>query len=341
MCHSRVGWIAREGARTLESDELNEQSDPFDGLVLDDDFAKGGTHEPPARTRDAIARLGGRQTSWRHSGPPRARPPRRSFRSRRSARKLHGVLGVSWIFIALVAAFVGSAFASWHNNSSRLAVFGFVIVGWLVSLCLHEFAHAAVAFIGGDRSVEVKGYLTLDIRRYANPYFSFLLPALFVLLGGIGLPGGAVWIEHASLRSRRWRSFTSLAGPLANVICAAACLAPFAVSNGTRLVIGPHLSFWAAVAFLGLLQLWAVLLNLLPIPGLDGWGAAEPYLPSNVVATGRKISPFAIMILFFVVVSSPAISGHLSQLLDSVERSFGVPGGLAGWGDHLMRFWSR
>ena len=43
-----------------------------------------------------------------------------------------------------------------------------VLGGWAVSLCLHEFGHAAVAYRGGDRSVRGKGYLTLDIRRYTD-----------------------------------------------------------------------------------------------------------------------------------------------------------------------------
>ena len=43
-------------------------TDPFDNVVLDDDFVRGGSYEPPARTRVAIARFGGQQTSWRHGG---------------------------------------------------------------------------------------------------------------------------------------------------------------------------------------------------------------------------------------------------------------------------------
>lgn len=42
--------------------------DEFANLVLDDNFVRGGTYEPPARTRLAIARYGDRQTSWRHGG---------------------------------------------------------------------------------------------------------------------------------------------------------------------------------------------------------------------------------------------------------------------------------
>lgn len=319
----------------MASEEILGEEDPFDGLVIDEDFVKGGVHEPPARTRKAIARDGGSQTSWRYPISPRARPVRNHHRPGLVRR----ALGVSWIFVALVALFAAAGWASW-GNSSRPLVFVFVVSGWLLSLCFHEFSHALVAYWGGDHSVEVKGYLTLDIRRYGHPAYTFLVPALFVLLGGIGLPGGAVWIEQASLRSRRWRTLTSLAGPAANLLCAAACLVPFSVINGIQFVVGPHLSFWAGLAFLGLLQLWAVVLNLLPIPGLDGWGAIEPYLPSHIVAAGRKFSPFAIMLLFFVVVSAPAVSGHLTSVLQSGEARFGVPPGLAAWGNHLMRFWS-
>jgi Zn-dependent protease len=237
--------------------------------------------------------------------------------------------------------FVAAGIGSWSDNRSRFAVFVFVVAGWLISLCLHEFSHAAVAYGGGDHSVAIKGYLSFDIRRYANPFFSFVLPALFVLIGGIGLPGGAVWIDKATLRTRLWRSVVSLAGPGANLLCALACVVPFAVGHPTAMVLGNHLSFWAGVAFLGLLQMYAVFLNLLPVPGLDGWGAAEPYLPPNIVETGRKISPFGIMIVFFIVLSSPAIGGHIRSLLDSAQQAFGVPTGLAAWGYHLMQFWSR
>ena len=248
---------------------------------------------------------------------------------------------LSWIFIALLVAFAAAAVGSWNDDNSRLAVFGMVVIGWLISLCLHEFSHAAVAYRGGDHSVATKGYLSFDIRRYAHPFLSFVLPALFVLIGGIGLPGGAVWINRAALRTRLWRCLVSLAGPAANLLCALACAVPFMLMKSNAVVIGNHLSFWSGLAFLGLLQLYAVFLNMLPVPGLDGWGAAEPYMRPSVVEAGHKISPFGIMIVFFVVFSSPWIGGGIQSLLDSVQQDLGVPAGLAGWGYHLMQFWSR
>src|SRR2546422_1228672 len=92
-----------------------------------------------------------------------------------------------------------------------------VLGGWGVSLCLHEFGHALVAFRGGDREVYFKGYLTLDPRRYTDPVLSIVLPLILLAIGGIPLPGGAVWINHHALKSKRVESMVSLAGPLSNL----------------------------------------------------------------------------------------------------------------------------
>ena len=81
-----------------------------------------------------------------------------------------------------------------------------VLVGWVFSLTLHEFSHAFVAYRGGDYTVKDKGYLTFNPLKYTHPVYSILLPLVFLLLGGIGLPGGAVYIETWRLYSRKWHT---------------------------------------------------------------------------------------------------------------------------------------
>src|SRR5574342_312394 len=95
-----------------------------------------------------------------------------------------------------------------------------VLVGWIFSLCLHEFSHALVAYLGGDYTVRDKGYLTFNPLKYTHPVYSLLMPLLFLLMGGIGLPGGAVYIETWRLRSPNWRTAVSLAGPSSNLLLA-------------------------------------------------------------------------------------------------------------------------
>ena len=107
----------------------------------------------------------------------------------------------------------------------NLLTFFVVLGGWVFSLCLHEFSHALVAYWGGDWTVREKGYLTFNPLKYTHPVFSLLLPLLFLVSGGIGLPGGAVYIETWRLRNGYWRSAMSLAGPMAEVwpmICSGA-----------------------------------------------------------------------------------------------------------------------
>ena len=147
--------------------------------------------------------------------------------------------------------------ASESSEGVSRMTFVIVLIGWIFSLCLHEFSHALVAYLGGDTTVKDKGYLTFNPLKYTHPVYSLLIPIVFLVLGGIGLPGGAVYIETWRLRSCNWVSAVSLAGPTANLI--------LAVIIGLVLRFGPVTSsgLWPALAFLGLLQVIAVVLNLI------------------------------------------------------------------------------
>ncbi|GAA2664932.1 Zn-dependent protease (includes SpoIVFB) [Actinosynnema pretiosum] len=207
-----------------------------------------------------------------------------------------------------------------------------VLGGWAVSLCLHEFGHAMVAYKGGDFEVRDKGYLTLDIRRYTDPVLSLVLPLLLLAFGGIPLPGGAVWINHYALRSRRVESWVSLAGPLSNLVLG--LLLALSVA-----LFSPPLGLAAGLSYLAMLQVFAFTLNILPVPGLDGWGAIEPWLPPNVRAFGAKARPWAPLVLFAVLIGLPALA---TPLFDLARWVFGLVGGdplLTYIGQETFRFW--
>ncbi len=151
-----------------------------------------------------------------------------------------------------------------------------VLIGWVFSLCLHEFSHALVAYYGGDTTVKDKGYLTFNPLKYTHPVYSLLLPLVFLMMGGIGLPGGAVYIERWRLRSKQWETAVSLAGPFSNAL--------LALILGLILQGMPISSsgIWPGLAFLAFLQISAVVLNLIPLPPFDGFGAIEPYIPMDI-----------------------------------------------------------
>src|SRR6185369_12815032 len=109
-------------------------------------------------------------------------------------------------FLTVLAFFAMAGALLWTQlGNVRFNVFLFIVAGWVVSLCLHEYAHALFAFRFGDHGVAIRGYLRLDPLKYANPLFSIVIPVIFMLLGGIALPGGAVLVDNAALRTRRRR----------------------------------------------------------------------------------------------------------------------------------------
>ncbi|HEY0639191.1 MAG TPA: site-2 protease family protein [Pseudonocardiaceae bacterium] len=221
------------------------------------------------------------------------------------------------------------------TDSSVAVTTGIVLLvlgGWAVSLCVHEFGHAYVALRGGDHSVRAKGYLTLDIRRYADPVLSLVLPLVLLLAGGFPLPGGAVWIEHHAIRSRAARAAVSLAGPSSNLVIGAllvviAAAAP--MPEGLR---------WG-LACLALLQVLTFVLNMLPVPGLDGFGVIEPYLSYEARAFAAKVRPWAPLALFVLLISVPAVAGPLFDVSFAIFDSIGGDRPAAAEGFDRFLFW--
>jgi Zn-dependent protease len=252
---------------------------------------------------------------------------------------LHESVRPSPIFLALVGLTAVGGVLAWLAGASvrplaYAGVFIFVIAGWLVSLCLHEFGHAFTAWRFGDHDVAMRGYLTLDPRRYSHPGLSLALPMVFIALGGIGLPGAAVYLRTWFMTAGR-RTLVSLAGPAANIVLAVLLLVV------TRLCHDPdHWVLWAGVAFLGFLEVTGAVLNLLPIPGLDGYEALEPHLSpetQRAVAPAKQFGMFFLLFLFL----APALNQWLFAIVFWLFDLSGVPHGLAAAGNSLTRFWSR
>ncbi|MCY7342373.1 MAG: site-2 protease family protein [Pseudonocardia sp.] len=233
-----------------------------------------------------------------------------------------------------VLAVLGTAQLA-ESGSSVLLTVGVVLLvlgGWAVSLCLHEFGHAAVAYRGGDLSVRDKGYLTLDIRRYTDVGMSFVLPVIILLVGGIPLPGGAVWIQQGAIPSRSARSLVSFAGPAANLVIGA--ILTLAVA-----VVPMPVGLATALSCLALIQILAFVLNILPVPGLDGFGVLEPYLSTPVRRFAAQVRPFAPFVLLALLIGVPGVSAAFFDIGDAVFGAVGGDTELAAIGYSLLLFW--
>ncbi|WP_405829885.1 MULTISPECIES: site-2 protease family protein [unclassified Streptomyces] len=243
---------------------------------------------------------------------------------------------ISSVFIGIFAVMAVTGWAVWtgYSTSTGLAVFLFVTSAWVVSLCLHEYAHARTALHGGDLSVGSKGYLTLNPLKYTHALLSIVLPVLFVILGGLGLPGGAVYIERGRIRGRWKHSLISAAGPLTNVAFAVVCTAPFWLDA----LDGVPMPFRYALAFLALLQVSAAILNFLPVPGLDGYGVIEPWLSYRVRREVEPLAPFG-LIAVFALLWIPEVNVFFFGVVRDLLSALGVSDLETDCGHALYRFW--
>ncbi|WP_460604292.1 site-2 protease family protein [Jatrophihabitans fulvus] len=260
-----------------------------------------------------------------------------------------GSVRPSPLFLAFVAATALGAALAWTQDErgswiGNVGVFVFVLAGWVVSVCFHEFAHALAAYRAGDRSVADAGYLTLNPFKYTHPLLSIILPLFFIIQGGIGLPGGAVYLHRHMFRSRLSQSIASAVGPTVNLVLGIVLLL-VAKGHADEVVAygqpGNHARFWAALAFLGFLQITAAVLNLLPVPGLDGYGIIEPYLDPQTRQFGDRVKPWGMLGVIVLLIAFDPLNAAFFDLVDWLCGLTGIQDGFTGVGRYFFQFWDK
>ena len=270
---------------------------------------------------------------------PRSRPD--AALRRKPLPSLRGVLQVSPVFYGLVGITAAAGALLWFGILPGLTgalTIVFVTAGWITSVCVHEFGHAFVAYLAGDRSMRTSGYLDLNPLRYANILLSLVMPVAFLLLGGIGLPGGAVYVDRSALRSRAWDSAVSVAGPAGTLVCALIVASPFLVPGNEGWFNQTNADFFGALAFLGFIEVIALVLNLLPVPGLDGYGIIRPWLPYTLQGLANQYGQLGILAVFGVLWFVAPVSHAFFQAVLQITTSIGIPPILIGFGQSNFRF---
>ena len=174
----------------------------------------------------------------------------------------------------------------------------------LLAITLHEVAHGWVALRCGDPTAKSQGRLSLNPLRHIDPVGTVLVPALLAIFGGF-IFGWAkpVPVNYHRLRQpKRDMALVALAGPGANFI--------MALGWGLIMVIGYHLQ--ARMAWLGepLLLMGGAginvnvmlgVLNLAPIPPLDGSRVLAGVLPDRAGAVMARMEPYGLIILVALI----------------------------------------
>lgn len=155
-----------------------------------------------------------------------------------------------------------------------------VLVPMILSLTVHEYAHALAARFLGDKTAEEQGRFTLSPLSHIDPIGTLLLPVMMVASTGGGWFGWAKPVPYNPLRfDKKWpmRTGTVLvaaAGPVSNFVFALLVTIGFGLAFRFNLSVDK--AFGALGANLIRINLGLGLFNLLPVPPLDGskvlWG---------------------------------------------------------------------
>lgn len=195
---------------------------------------------------------------------------------------------------------------------SSVTEVAYLVIGLLIALVAHEYAHALAAVRMGDHTPRSMGRLTLDPRPHLDPFGSFVLPGLLLLpvLFGRSLIEGTsllpVFAYAKPFQINPWNlkkrdqqgTMVALAGPAANLVLALAFGALFRLSRTGSLELA---RFLAACLIVNVIM---AVMQLVPVPGLDGSRIVARFLPyraREVYSNMDQYAPLFILLIFFIL----------------------------------------
>ena len=192
------------------------------------------------------------------------------------------------------------------QNLSTVQFAAIAILPLLFGITLHEVAHGWVAKHLGDKTALMMGRLTLNPIKHIDPLGTIIVPGLMMLAGG-AIFGWAkpVPVTWQNLKNpKRDMALVALAGPMANL--GMAFLWALIARVGVMLA---STSQWASIpmiymGYIGIqLNLVLMVLNLLPLPPLDGGRVMTSLLPGPLAYRFSRIEPYGFFILIALLMS--------------------------------------
>ena len=171
----------------------------------------------------------------------------------------------------------------------------------LLAITLHEYAHGWVANKLGDNTAKALGRLTINPIKHIDPIGTILIPGILLLIGSSFLFGYAKPIPVNALNLKNIRkdmAIIAIAGPLSNLFMAFAwgfimLFATYGIFGDVAIAKG----FYDMGKNGVLINVLLMVLNLLPIPPLDGAKVLSGFVPKNIANTLDRVEPYGFFIL--------------------------------------------
>lgn len=220
-----------------------------------------------------------------------------------------------------------------EKNMNQLTIIQLLAV-WILpvlfAVTVHEAMHGIAAYFFGDKTALMLGRLTLNPIKHIDLVGTIIVPLLLLALGGF-IFGWAkpVPISVNNLKNpRRDMALVALAGPFANFVM----MILWAVIAKFGMILQQQGFNWAlAIFYMGqagiMINALLMVLNLLPIPPLDGGHIVAGFLPANLALQFKRIEPFGFIILLVLLVSGLLrylISSPIFLLQSFVSNMFGL-----------------
>jgi Zn-dependent protease len=196
----------------------------------------------------------------------------------------------------------------------------------IIAITLHEAAHGFVARHFGDPTAADLGRVTLNPLKHIDPFGTILLPAV-LLLSHTGFIFGyakPVPVNFARLRNpKRDMIWVAAAGPAMNV--ALALISALGIIVALLLHADPHT--WLIAGLIASVQINLVLaiLNLMPLPPLDGGRVVTGLLPLPLAIPYAKLERVGMLIIIALLVLLPYAGQKLGINLDLFSWLIAAP----------------
>ncbi len=178
----------------------------------------------------------------------------------------------------------------------------------LLSLCIHEAAHGAVANWCGDPSARLLGRVTLNPLPHIDPIGTVVMPLAMMLLPGAGFLVG--WAKPVPFNPRNLRNMRrdpvliALAGPASNLLTAIVAALSLHVLvltlGGTEADSQALYIFVRIILSLIVVNVALAVFNLIPLPPLDGHHVLEYFLPRSAQRYLDAVTPYSMILIILM-----------------------------------------